>query len=334
MNAFNSKNRKSDISKPTAIAVGVFDGVHRGHKKIIESLIRHARLNKLCSLVVTFNPHPGKVLKGESAVSMLSSLGHRISLIKSLGVDACIVVDFNKKLMNMQSKYFFKSILMQKLGMKELFLGEKFSFGKEGLSSRQDLKKIADNLGFKLHIIKPVLYRGNVISSSIIRKLIEKGRLDKASRLLGRRVSILGRVVHGRKRGRILGFKTANIDPHHEAIPPSGVYAAYAVLGKKIYKAVLNIGRRPTFRERDPNIEVHIFGINKNLYNKNIEAYFVKKLRPEKRFQDIHSLRVQIHKDTFNAKKLLSSSGIINKINLAAFCMCNYFALQTIRYLL
>lgn len=313
MRVFYSKYRKPEISRPAAIAVGVFDGVHRGHRKIIESLIRHARVNKLCSMVVTFNPHPGKVIRGDTAVSMLSSLEHRISLIKSLGVDACIVVDFNKRLMGMQSKYFFKSMLMRKFGMKELFVGEKFSFGREGLNSRQALKEMSDSLGFKLHIIKPVLHGDDIISSSIIRKLIEKGRLDKASRLLGRRVSILGRVVHGRKRGRILGFKTANIDPHHEAIPPSGVYAAYAVLDKKIYKAVLNIGRRPTFSEKDPNIEVHIFGIDKNLYNKNIEACFVKRLRPEKRFEDLHSLRAQIHKDTLNAKNLLTSSDITKK---------------------
>ena len=294
--------------KPTAVTVGVFDGVHIGHKKIIENLTGRAIKNRLQATVVTFNPHPNKALKGDSAVSMLSSLQHRISLIRSLGVDICVILNFNKGLSGKKADYFFKSILIDKFHMRELVIGGKFSFGKERLHDERCLKEMADYLNFKLKIIKPMLYKGNIISSTMIRRLVEDGRLETASRLLGRRVSVLGTVIHGRKRGRIIGFKTANIDPHHEAIPPGGVYAVYARLNNKIYKAVLNIGRRPTFDEKEHSVEVYIFGINKDLYGKDIEVYFIKRLRPEKRFKNEQALRNQILNDVEIAKIVLKST--------------------------
>ena len=137
------------------------------------------------------------------------------------------------------------------------------------------------------------------------RSLIEKGKLDTASKLLGRHVSVLGTVIHGQKRGRIIGFRTANIDPHHEAIPPSGVYIAYTQLDNTTYKSVVNIGNRPTFFGKDPSIEVHIFGIDRNIYGKNIEVLFVQRLRRERRFKNEHKLREQIKRDALTAEKML-----------------------------
>lgn len=301
---YGFKDLKDKIA-PSIVTVGVFDGVHTGHKKIITQLLKEAKADKLKPIVVTFNPHPAKVLKQRGRVLMLSSLRHRLKLLEALGVEVCIVVSFNRNFSEKDAESFFKNILVKKLNMKKLVIGDKFSFGKEQLKNVTELKKIARSLGFCVKVIKPKRYHAIAISSSTIRHLIETGKLNIASKLLARPVSVLGTVIHGRKRGRIIGFKTANIDPHHEAIPPSGVYAVYSRVGKAAYKSVLNIGRRPTFNEKDPSIEVHIFGINKNLYNKDIEISFIKKIRPEKKFENGNILRAQIIKDSLTVRRML-----------------------------
>jgi riboflavin kinase/FMN adenylyltransferase len=205
----------------------------------------------------------------------------------------------------MKAKDFFKKILIDKLNMRILVIGKNFSFGREGLSGIKALKSLATSLNFTLKIVKPKRYHNRVISSSLIRHLIEDGRLNMASQLLGRPVSVLGTVVKGKGRGRIIGFKTANVDPHHEAIPPSGVYAAYCRIGKYIYRSVLNIGTRPTFGEKEPTIEAHVFGLSRNVYGENIEIYFKKRLRQERRFKNKEHLRRQILRDAAQAKKIL-----------------------------
>jgi riboflavin kinase / FMN adenylyltransferase len=293
---------------PAAIAVGVFDGLHTGHKKIISALMRISRKKRLAPVVVTFDPHPDNVLAKSIKTPMLCSLKHRLNLLSDLGVEVCVVLRFDIDFSEKPCNFFIENILVKRLGMKHLVAGERFSFGKERASSVDILKQIAKGLDFDVSIVKVKRYRKHSISSSIIRSFIEKGKLDLASRLLGRPVSVLGTVVHGQKRGRIIGFKTANIDPHHEAIPKSGVYAAYTMLQGRTYKSVANIGRRPTFFGKDPSIEVHIFGINRDIYGMDIEVYFIKYLRAEKRFKDVNALRVQILKDAVNAKKILTKN--------------------------
>jgi riboflavin kinase / FMN adenylyltransferase len=294
--------------KPAVIAVGVFDGLHVGHKKIITSLMRISRDKKLLPVVVTFSPHPDNVLAKRKKTPMLCSLQHRINLLALLGVKACVVLNFDYAFARKTCRAFIEDILVKKLAMKSLVVGERFSFGREAVSGIGYLKEVADRVGFNVHAVSAKRHNRRIISSSVIRSLIEKGRLSMASKLLGRPVSVLGTVIHGRKRGRIIGFNTANIDPHHEAIPPSGVYAAYASLGGKTYKSVVNIGRRPTFFEKDPSIEVHIFGFNRNIYNQDIEVFFIHRLRPERRFKDEVKLRAQIRRDALRAEKMLYKS--------------------------
>jgi riboflavin kinase/FMN adenylyltransferase len=291
--------------RPSVVSVGIFDGVHIGHQSIIKELNRQAHALKAEPTVVTFDPHPLKILEDNTAVAMLASLSHRLNLLNTLGIKLCLVIRFNKDFARMGAIEFIKNTLIDKLNMKILIVGENFSFGKERLHSRRELKTIADKLGFKLKVMGPKKHHSRVISSSVIRHLIERGKLNTASRLLGRPVSILGTVIRGRQRGRVVGFRTANIDPHHEAIPPSGVYAVYSRLEGKIYKSVLNIGTRPTFGEKEPSIEVHLFGLNKNLYGKDIEICFKKKLRQERRFRNKEHLRAQIMKDAALAKSIL-----------------------------
>ena len=302
---YSLKGLKGMIA-PSVVTVGDFDGVHIGHKKVITQLLKEAKAYKLKPVVITFDPHPAKLLKQRGRVLMLSSLQHRLRLLEELGVELCVVIDFNRKFIEKDAETFLRDLLVNKLNMKKLVIGDKFSFGRERLRNAASLRSMSKRLGFQVRIIRSKRYQSVAISSSVIRHLIEKGKLNIASRLLARPVSVLGTVIHGRKRGRIIGFKTANIDPHHEAIPPSGVYAVYSRIGKSNYRSVLNIGTRPTFNEKDPSIEAHIFGINRDLYGKVIEVSFVKKIRPEKKFENEDILRAQIIRDSIIAKKLLN----------------------------
>ena len=310
MRVVHGINNLKKQAHPSVVCVGVFDGVHIGHQRVIKELLRRGIALNAKPVVVTFDPHPAKVLKAASAVPMLASLKHRIHILEELGAKLCLIVNFNRSFACKDTVSFIKGMLIDKLNMKMLVVGENFSFGRDGIHSLAGLREIARELGFKLAIVKPMRYHSRVISSSLIRHLIEKGRLGIASKLLSRPVSILGTVVRGKQRGRVIGFRTANVDPHHEAIPPSGVYAAYSKLEDKIYKSVLNIGTRPTFDEKEPSIEVHILGVNRSLYEKDIEIYVKKRLRPERRFKNRDHLRQQILKDTALARKLLSRTDL------------------------
>jgi riboflavin kinase/FMN adenylyltransferase len=300
-----------DNIEKSAVTVGVFDGVHIGHQKVIKRAVSRARKIGGKSVVVTFDPHPAKVLNPKARVPSLTSLNHRIRLIGRLGADYLVIVRFTKALSRIAPHEFVRKTLIGKLGMRELCVGENFCLGRGGKTGVKELASIAKELCFALRAIKPVRIRGRQVSSSGIRHLIVEGNLAAASRSLSRPVSILGTVVKGSRRGRILGFPTANINPHHEAIPPSGVYAVFVSFGKKVYDAVLNIGVRPTFgQEIDPTIEVHIFDFWGTIYGKDLEISFARKLRDERRFSNRHELASQIVRDAESARAWLRKSNI------------------------
>ena len=261
------------------------------------------------SVVVTFDPHPLKVLSPGHFVPSLISVKHRVKLIKELGIDRVIVMSFNKKTALMPAEKFIKDIVIKNLNAKEIFVGEDFCFGKNAAGHAQTLKSIGKKEGIKVNIVQHVKKEGLVVSSSLIRKLIVSGQIDKASRLLGRAYSILGTVVGGSKLARKLGYPTANINPHHEAIPPSGVYAVRVRFKERLFNGVMNIGVRPTFyscgRDEEPSVEVHIFDFSSRIYGKDLEILFVKKLRDEKKFKTIDSLIEQIKNDEALARKVL-----------------------------
>lgn len=292
--------------RASVITVGVFDGVHIGHRKILEKIVERAKALGAGSVVVTFDPHPLKVLNPKANVPSLISLGHRIRLIESAGVDCLIILKFTPSLARLPADVFIKDILIGRLGLKEIYVGEDFVFGKGAASGIDALRRSGRRLGFRAAVVRPVKVNGAVISSSLIRHLITSGDIGMASRYLGRPVSILGTVTGGAGRGRIIGFPTANVNPHHEAIPPSGVYAVKVRYSSSVLKGVLNIGFRPTFHKKaelpkDPLVEVHIFGFNGNIYGKDLEIIFVKKLRPERRFKNQEHLAAQIKKDVGRA---------------------------------
>ncbi len=294
----------------SVVTIGVFDGVHIGHKAIIGKATAFARKSGLASVVITFDPHPVKILKPGSGAHSLISLKHRIRLIEGLGADILLVVKFTRSFSNMAAGSFVRNVLLRKFRMKRICIGEDFYFGKGAGASAGALRKLGVRHGFKVTVVRQVKSDGHVVSSSRIRKLISEGDLGGAARLLGRPVSVLGTVVKGSGIARGLGCPTANVNPHHEVIPPRGVYAVRAAFGGKEFGGILNIGFRPTFyssRDEEPTIEVHLFGFKGDMYNKDIEVYFVKRIRGETRFGSKAALARQIAKDMAAARRILSS---------------------------
>ncbi len=302
MKIYRSLTDKALKAKPRSLAIGIFDGVHLGHQRILKDALTQARKNKLSFCVVTFDPHPEKVLNPkDGAPKILMSLEHRLSLLKSFGVQEVVVIPFTMRTAQISHDDFLYTLLIGRLGMRSLSVGEDFRFGKKAMGDIHYLRKRAREAGFRFHASKHVLYQKSTISSTRIRREIEAGNLKKASNMLGRPVSVSGTVVRGHGRGRSIGFPTANLNPHHETLPPPGVYAAYGFVGDKKLKGVVHIGERPTFEEKDPSLEVHFLKFHRNIYGKTVELFFVKRLRGIHKFGSQTELKKAIQKDISQA---------------------------------
>ena len=292
------------------MTIGVFDGVHAGHSAVIKEVVRQAKGRNLKSVVVTFDPHPLKVLSGRSEAPSLISLKHRAELIKGLGVDRVLIIKFNKRIASMPAAKFIKDIVLKKLKARLIIVGEDFCFGQGAASGVRELSRIAGKYSVGVKAIKHLKKNGRVVSSTIIRKMVVGGDIRGASALLGRPFSILGTVIGGARLARSLGYPTANINPHHEAIPPSGVYAVRVKFANKLYNGVMNIGTRPTFydhgRDKEPSIEVHVFDFHERIYGHDLEISFAGRLRAERKFKTKDSLIKQIGKDESMARAMLA----------------------------
>ena len=292
--------------KKTVAAIGIFDGVHLGHRRIISAAVRAAKESGGRSIVITFDPHPLKVLRPHKPIPSIMSTVHRVRLIRELGADSCSVIRFTKKFSNLKPREFVKKMLVDKFRVSDLFVGSNFVFGKGNAGDTALLKNLGREYGFKVTVVPMVKVGGKIVSSTTIRNLIIRGNLSEASHMLGRPVTVFGTVVSGAGRGKLLGYPTANINPHHEAIPPSGVYAVRVRLGNKKFGGALFIGHRPTFGEREPVIEAHIFDFRSVIYGEDIEVAFIKRLRGVRKFNSHEKLVEQIKKDDALARLILS----------------------------
>jgi riboflavin kinase / FMN adenylyltransferase len=283
------------------VAIGVFDGVHRAHRTIIKAAIRRARRIGGPAVVITFWPHP----RGQESVY---SLEHRLRLFEQLGVGLCIVVPFTRAFARLSPQEFAGKIICDRLKARAVYVGENFRFGKDASGDARELSLLLKPRGVAVRVFKTVKARGNVVSSSYIRRLISRGELAAARALLLRPVSVYGNVVRGTGIGSRLGFPTANIDPHHEITPPNGIYAVRVLFNGTRAKGVCYIGTRPTFRRRNarPSIEVHILKFNKMIYGKYLEAQFIRKIRDDKAFASPEALVSQIKRDIIKANIVLS----------------------------
>ncbi|MBU1999169.1 MAG: bifunctional riboflavin kinase/FAD synthetase [Candidatus Omnitrophota bacterium] len=282
------------------VALGVFDGVHLGHKRILQEAVSTAKKIKGTSIILTFDPHP-------QSEDSICSLEHRLNLISRIGLDVCIVIRFDKRFSQVTARDFMVKILYRRINPRYLLVGKNFTFGRNAQGDFNLLKKFSQRYNFKLKAFDIVKIGSRPVSSTYIRNLILAGKLNEAGRLLSRPVNILGEVARGESLGKVLGFPTANIDPHHEIIPPSGIYIVKVHLANRIFKGVCYIGKRPTFKNTGlrlkNNIEVHILNFHKNIYGKKIEIHFFDKIREDKRFKSAVELAKQIKKDVICAQK-------------------------------
>lgn len=291
--------------KTTVAAIGIFDGVHLGHRKIIALAVHAAKRRRGKSIVITFDPHPLKVLKPHLAVPSIMSTAHRIKLIHRMGADSCSVIKFDRRFSRLKPEDFVKKVIVGRFRVSKLLVGENFVFGRDNSGDTALLKKLGASYGFDVRVVPMVKMGGRFISSTAIRRLIREGRLKEASRMLGRPVTVFGTVISGAKRGRLLGYPTANIDPHHEAIPPSGVYAVWVAVSGGRHPGALFIGNRKTFGEEEPVVEVHIFDFHSFIYHEDIEVTFVKRLRGIRKFKDHAKLVERIKRDDMLARRIL-----------------------------
>ena len=299
MKTFYDLNKVKRFDK-AVVALGVFDGVHLGHRRILKALVRKAKEIKGQSVVITFWPHP----QGKSS---LYSLEHRLRLIEEMGVQNCIILLFNAKFSEISAADFISDILVGKLNARHIYIGENFRFGRRASGDSRLLKAFSRVHGFSVKAFKVVKAGKNPVSSTLIRGLISSGRIKQAEKLLGRRVSVLGTVIKGTALGRILGFPTANIDPHHEVIPAAGIYAVEVVFEGRSFFGLCYIGTRPTLKKKTKkiNIEVHILDFCRNIYGKFLELRFISLIRPDRKFPSLGALAEQIARDIALARKIL-----------------------------
>lgn len=287
--------------KKPVVALGVFDGVHLGHRHILKETVRKAREISGISMVVTFYPHPQKE-------KSLYSLKHRLRLIAEIGIDICVVIRFSPAFAKINAEDFIGKVVAGKIGASFIYVGKNYRFGRYAKGDSKLLRRLSKVYNYKLRAFDTIKTNRQSISSTYIRKLITKGKLAAAQKLLSRLVTVLGTVVKGISLARKIGFPTANINPHHEILPPSGVYIVKVIFNNKIFHGICNIGRKPTVLQHrlEKHVEVYIFNFNKNIYGKDLQIRFIRKIREEKKFSTIELLAKQIKKDIKKAKNLLS----------------------------
>ncbi len=297
------------------IAVGVFDGIHLGHQKLIKLAVNKAKKNNGLSIIITFDPHPDKIIIPGNNVFLLTTMEEKISLVKNLNVDIFLIIKFTKMISRMLPKDFISNILVDSLKVKELFVGFNYKFGFQGKGNVDCLKEYGKMYNFKTNILEPEITNHNIISSTKIKEYIILGDIEKAKRLLGHKIIISGRVIPGKGRGKeLLNFATANIEiPLEKIIPANGVYLVEITIGNKKYYGLMNIGIRPSFKETQRTIEVHIINFNQNIYNKKITISIFKKIRNERYFSNTELLKKQIEKDILIAGKIIDKRN--NKLN-------------------
>ena len=301
MKIYNNANLNKKHHKGV-IAIGNFDGIHLGHEKVINEAKKKAKKNKLPFGVMTFEPVPVMFFNSKIKNHRINSLQQKKSQLKKIKVDFLIIIKFNKKFSSLTAEQFIKKIISNKTKCKFLYVSKNFKFGYKRQGTVQTLIKHEKIYGFKSLITKPYKKDNKTISSTLIRKKISLGKIQEANELLSREWKIEGKVIKGQKRGRKIGFPTCNIKLNDYIIPRLGVYAVKVNGPKFSKKGIANIGFRPTFNGKNILLETNIFGINKNLYNKEISVSFRRFIRPEKKFKDLVHLKKQIKIDIKKAK--------------------------------
>lgn len=298
---YNEFNRKN-----TCLAIGAFDGLHQGHQLIIKNAIKVARKNNYPAGVLSFEPHPLKIIPGKIPPPSIVSRKQKISLLENLGLDYYFEQKFNLEFAKLRPEEFVKEILLNKIKVNTIVVGDDFRFAYKNKGNVEDLRKMAEQYNFKAKIISQLEESDDRISSTRIRSLLAKGKINRANYLLGRPFQLCGKVIHGKKRGRKLGYPTANLNlESNYALPPKGVYAAKVFIEGKEYIGAANLGYSPTFNNDNISFEVYIINFEQELYDKRICVDIIEFIRPEKVFSDKEELISQMEQDVLYTKNLL-----------------------------
>lgn len=306
-------NRTEDIQKPfvhAVITIGNFDGVHIGHQALLHAVMEKADAIDGTSVALTFEPHPMRVLNKNGHLPLITLFEQKSELIASTGIDALVCIPFTSEFAGLTARQFVADLLVKRLGMKAIVVGEDYSFGRNREGNLEMLQQLGRELDFEVIVHNWIPISGRQrerISSTRIRQLVSDGHVDQVHSMLGRYYQVRGTVMHGRNRGgRLLGIPTANLHLVDELCPKTGVYAVTVETGKERWKGVANIGYSPTFDDYLFTVEVHILGYSGDLYDQSIRVNFVQRIRDEIRFESIDALAAQIHTDIRDAEALLS----------------------------
>lgn len=288
------------------LTIGSFDGVHRGHRAILDEVIRQAKLLEGSAAVLTLKPHPREFFSPGHAPSLLTSEAKKWQLFDEAGIDAVFVLPFDQSVASLEPEEFVDSILVKRCHAESIVVGHDFRFGKRARGDFDLLSTLASQSGFSVSQVAPLLMDGERVSSTLIRERLLLGDLSKAEAFLGRPYSIAGVVVPGRHIGSTIGFPTANVRPHHSAIPAQGVYIAQTVVNGEHYATAVNIGVAPTIRDEDMTIEAHLLDFSEDIEGVEVEVVFIKRLRSEIRFASVQDLIAQIHLDVDQVRAYFS----------------------------
>ncbi len=295
------------LKRDSILTIGAFDGVHRGHQYLINGLVARARQTDRLAGVITFHPHPSVVLSDRESARYLTTPGEKAALLEKLHLDLLAILPFDQEMAHI-SAHDFVDMTRHYLRMTEFWMGADFALGHNREGNVAVLHTMGQEMGFTIKVVEPLVWEGQIISSTRVRHLLLKGLVREAAPLLNRYPSLAGEVVRGAQRGRCMGFPTANLNVRVErAIPADGVYAVYALLGEERYQGVANIGVRPSFYNGERTVEIHVLDFKSNIYGCDLVVEFVERLRPERRFTDIEDLQKQITQDIAQTRLILAT---------------------------
>ena len=306
------------IARGTVLTLGVFDGLHLGHQRIMQTVVESARSLGAVPTVITFDPHPRAVLHPNNAPPLLQTLDQRLANFEVLGIEQAIVIRFDRDFAGIDAESFLRDIVHERLQAREVFLGKGFAFGRNRGGNIDLLREMSRRLGFFADEVPEVRLRGQRISSSRIRQLLAAGQVNLARRMLGRPYGVEGQIIHGFARGRTIGFPTANLKPRNRVIPKFGVYATATLIDGLWRRSITNVGVRPTFDgDHAPSIESYIFDFDGDLYGDVLRVRFLHRIRDERKFAGIDELKAQIECDTRRALIYFKRQGVNNALDIS-----------------
>lgn len=298
-----------DRDPHTVLTVGTFDGVHAGHRAILDTVVEKAKEGEARSVLVTFDPHPRNIINpGEAGIKLLTTIQERSEILNELGIDKMVVIPFDRDFSLLSSEEFVRDIIYEKIGVSQFVIGYDHQFGRNREGTIETIENLGKELGFDAYVVSKHEIGEQTVSSTAIRQAIgEEGDMEQAADFLQRPYRLNGTVIHGEKRGKEIGYPTANIKPEHlqKVIPKDGVYAVRVRVMDNWFKGMMNIGTRPTFQDKMRTLEVNLFDFDQNIYGKEVQIRFFNRIRDEVKFDGINELIQQLQKDEKRARELL-----------------------------